>query len=133
MSAWTVLNLTTRRLTALPEELAAVYPVNTIPCIPFPSRTIPRLREGIGSADVLVRRDDLDINGHVNNSKYLGWLLECLPWSPGESLIPSLLDVTFRAECFPAMRSPHNASPCPTKPTPPRLTGSRKRRMACCM
>lgn len=101
VSAWTVLDLTTRRLTALPEELAAVYPVNTIPCIPFPSRTIPRLREGIGSADVLVRRDDLDINGHVNNSKYLGWLLECLPWSPGESLIPSLLDVTFRAECFP--------------------------------
>ena len=75
--------------------------MNTIPCIPFPSRTIPRLREGIGSSDVLVRRDDLDINGHVNNSKYLGWLLECLPWSPGESLIPSLLDVTFRAECFP--------------------------------
>lgn len=82
VSAWTVLDLSTRRLTALPEELAAVYPVNTIPCIPFPSRTIPRLREGIGSADVLVRRDDLDINGHVNNSKYLGWLLECLPWSP---------------------------------------------------
>ena len=101
VSAWTVLDLSTRRLTALPEELAAVHPVNTIPCIPFPSRTIPRLREGIGSADVLVRRDDLDINGHVNNSKYLGWLLECLPWSPGESLIPSLLDVTFRAECFP--------------------------------
>ena len=101
VSAWTVLDLSTRRLTALPEELAAVYPVNTIPCIPFPSRTIPRLREGIGSSDVLVRRDDLDINGHVNNSKYLGWLLECLPWSPGESLIPSLLDVTFRAECFP--------------------------------
>ena len=36
VSAWTVLDLSTRRLTALPEELAAVYPVNTIPCIPFP-------------------------------------------------------------------------------------------------
>lgn len=36
VSAWTVLDLSTRRLTALPEELAAVYPVNTIPCHPLP-------------------------------------------------------------------------------------------------
>ena len=28
-------------------------------------------------------------------------LAGCLSVSPGESLIPSLLDVTFRAECFP--------------------------------
>ena len=101
VSAWTVLDLTTRRLTALPEELAAVYPVNTIPCIPFPSRTIPRLRKGIGSADVLVRRDDLDINGHVNNAHYLSWLLEPFAPRPGQALAPALVDLGFRAECFP--------------------------------
>ena len=58
VSAWTVLDLTTRRLTALPEELAAVYPVNTIPCIPFPSRTIPRLREGRLDADLTLFSGD---------------------------------------------------------------------------
>ncbi|MFQ9868953.1 MAG: acyl-[acyl-carrier-protein] thioesterase [Bilophila wadsworthia] len=112
VSAWTVLDLSTRRLTALPEELAAVYPVNTIPCIPFPSRTIPRLREGIGSSDVLVRRDDLDINGHVNNSKY-SWLLECQPWSPAKaSSRPARRDIPRRmlpgdaltSQCVPARR-----------------------------
>ena len=39
VSAWTVLDLSTRRLTALPEELAAVYPVNTI--LASPSRPVP--------------------------------------------------------------------------------------------
>ena len=34
---------------------------------------------------MLVRRDDLDINGHVNNSKYLGWLLECLRGRPAKA------------------------------------------------
>ena len=40
VSAWTVLDLSTRRLTALPEELAAVYPVNTI-CLLYTSRFMP--------------------------------------------------------------------------------------------
>ena len=121
VSAWTVMDLASRRLTSLPEHLAALYPVKTLPCIPFSSRAIPRLREGVRSADVLVRRDDLDINGHVNNSRYLGWLLECLPWSPGDSLIPSLLDVTFRAECFPGDALVSLCAPLPdeTDPTAP--------------
>ena len=118
VSAWTVMDLSTRRLTSLPEHLAAMYPVKTLPCIPFPSRTIPRLREGVRSANVLVRRDDLDINGHVNNARYLGWLLECLPWKPGESLMPSLLDVTFRAECFPGDALVSQCVPLPDESDP---------------
>lgn len=116
VSAWTVLDLASRRLTALPEEAAALYPTKTLPCIPFPTRTIPRLREGLRSADVLVRRDDLDINGHVNNARYLGWLLECLPWTPGQS--PALLDVTFRAECFPGEALTSRCAPLPEADDP---------------
>ncbi len=71
VSAWTVMDLAARRLTSLPEHLAALYPVKTLPCIPFSSRTIPRLREGIRSADV-----------HTLNGAQYGQLLISRPDDP---------------------------------------------------
>lgn len=100
-SAWTVMDLAARRLCPFPSGLLAAYPAQAPACEPFTARTLPRLREHACKAPVLVRRDDLDINGHVNNARYLPWLLECLPWIPEQSLTPELVDVTFRAECFP--------------------------------
>lgn len=100
-SAWTVMDLATRRLCPFPPGLLTVYPAQAPVCEPFTGRTLPRLRDHICESPVLVRRDDLDINGHVNNARYLPWLLECLPWTPEQSLTPELVDVTFRAECFP--------------------------------
>ena len=40
-----------------------------------------------------------DLNGHVNNARYLSLLAECLP--AAERAACALLDVTFRAETFP--------------------------------
>lgn len=100
-SAWAVMDLGTRRLCPFPPGLLAAYPPSTPGCEAFTGRTLPRLRTAVCAAPIVARRDDLDINGHVNNARYLPWLLECLPWTPGHSLLPELVDITFQAECFP--------------------------------
>lgn len=99
-SAWSIMDMTARRLAPVPPQLAAVYPSNPRPCDPFSCRVLPRLPgNGDKEAPLRVRRDDLDINGHVNNAHYLSWLLE--PFDPRLGQAPSLVDLGFRAECFP--------------------------------
>ena len=107
-SAWSVMELTSRSMAHLPEELAPRYPSAPRPCEAFACRVIPRIRqEEASSCPIRVRRDDLDINGHVNNTRYLAWILENMPPAPAllhgwkEPLTPRLVDITFRAESFP--------------------------------
>ncbi|MCH5277780.1 MAG: acyl-ACP thioesterase [Desulfovibrionaceae bacterium] len=101
-SAWSIMDMATRRMAPIPPQLAAVYPSNPRACDPFSCRVLPRLAgNGDRQALLRVRRDDLDINGHVNNAHYLSWLLESFEPRPGQALAPSLVDLGFRAECFP--------------------------------
>lgn len=110
-SAWTAMELASRTLTTVPESISKLFPEDPRPCDPFVGRVIPRLKGDSATSCLLrVRRDDLDINGHVNNTRYLSWLMETLPPTPmlskdgetgAEPLVPRLLDITFRAECFP--------------------------------
>lgn len=101
-SAWSIMDLAARRLTPVPPELSAVYPRHARPCDAFTCRVLPRLAgDADNRARLRVRRDDLDINGHVNNAHYLSWLLE--PFAPRaeQARVPALVDLGFRAECFP--------------------------------
>ena len=107
-SAWSVMDIAGRAMAQLPAPLAPKYPRAPRPCEPFSCRVIPRPDTELAqSCPIRVRRDDLDINGHVNNTRYLAWLLETLPPAPAlthgwkEPLMPKLVDITFRAESFP--------------------------------
>lgn len=107
-SAWTVMKLEDRSMTALPDQLKAVYPSSPRPCDEFSCRVIPRIRTDAprSSCMLRVRRDDLDINGHVNNTRYLAWLMEAFQPFPAfhgkkAPSVPKLLDISFRSETFP--------------------------------
>lgn len=103
-SAWNVMSLTERKLSSIPDEMLERYPADPRSCLPFMSRTLPRTAEDAPeqtTARIVVRKDDLDINRHVNNAHYLSWLLESLPYQPDQKNIPALIDIGFRAECFP--------------------------------
>ncbi len=100
-SAWMVMRLADRQPMAVPDDIAASFPKEPRPCDGFTCRAVPRLRaEDPDQAMLRVRRDDLDINGHVNNTRYLAWLLEAVP-DTEKAKVPLLMDVTFRAESFP--------------------------------
>ncbi len=97
--AWAIMDIASRGMASMPEELQAAYPDRTFSTMPFLTTSTPRLRQAESEAAILVRRDDLDLNGHVNNTRYLGWLMEPLDLKD-ERLV--LLDLSFRAECFPS-------------------------------
>lgn len=125
-SMWSVMNVEDHSLAAIPEDIQRVYPADPRPCEAFSCRVIPRLKAEAPSSCLLrVRRDDLDINGHVNNTRYLAWLMETLPPAPAlasnwaEPLTPRLLDVTFRAECFPQEELECLSAPAPAPASAP--------------
>jgi hypothetical protein len=52
-------------------------------------------------APIRVRRADVDMNRHVNNTRYIAWLLEQVPPAgiDVEYLTAAGIDVEYRAEC----------------------------------
>ena len=100
-SSWSVLELASRTLVPIPSDLTAFYPENPRPLAPFSFKVMPRLKSRESGTPIIVRKDDLDINGHVNNTRYLAWILEAFPEEHISSDFPRLIDITFRSECFP--------------------------------
>lgn len=105
-SLWIFLNLQKRRPARIPQEISEAYRV-------FPEKAISdHFTESIsGSADQLeqigqigqsefkVRRSDIDTNDHVNNSKYLEWVLETIPEEVYRNHRLVLLEIAFKKEC----------------------------------
>ena len=79
-SEWLYVDMKAQKIARLPETFADLVPSGT-PSVdfsdiggkapPFPSIT--------HSAEILVRRSDLDFNDHVNNVHYAEWMLEAMP------------------------------------------------------
>ncbi|MBO4317224.1 MAG: acyl-ACP thioesterase [Mailhella sp.] len=102
-STWAVMDLAGRTMTRPPEALRGVFPEDGRPVLPC-TASLPRVAEICGAAKVLVRREDLDVNGHVNNAHYLSWLFEGNGPEDSASAcrgIPVFLDMAFRSECLP--------------------------------
>ncbi|THG18392.1 hypothetical protein TEA_012705 [Camellia sinensis var. sinensis] len=79
---WVMMNKETRRLSKIPNEVRGeigTFFVDSPPVVDEDSRKLPKLDES--TADYIrngltPRWSDLDVNQHVNNVKYIGWILE---------------------------------------------------------
>ncbi|GFM36643.1 acyl-[acyl-carrier-protein] thioesterase [Desulfovibrio psychrotolerans] len=98
-SAWVVMDISTRRMLPIPDFVAQGYPKDQPDCRPFATRAVPKLRETAHEALLRSRRADMDANGHVNNARYVDWVLEAMPQDFAAAHEPSMVDITFRAEC----------------------------------
>lgn len=84
-SQWVMMNKETRRLSKIPDEARAEiegYFVDSPPVIDDDSRKLPKLDETTADytrTGLTPRWSDLDVNQHVNNVKYIGWILESAP------------------------------------------------------
>ncbi|KAJ7956607.1 Acyl-[acyl-carrier-protein] hydrolase [Quillaja saponaria] len=104
-SVWVMMNKLTRKLSKIPEEVRGEiepYFFNTPPVVDEDSRKLPKLDDN--SADYIhsgltPRWNDLDVNQHVNNVKYIGWILESAPQSILESHELSAMTLEYRREC----------------------------------
>jgi len=98
-SSWAVIDLVTRRPVRLDAKLLP-YPLNARRAIDDQFATLPSLEVVAAQQQFTVRRSDLDLNRHVNNVAYAGWLLETVPEETyGQCRLESI-ELGFRAEAF---------------------------------
>ena len=61
---------------------------------------LPALSHPVCEKRFVVRYSDLDINQHVNNVKFVEWIVESLPPGTLKALVASELEINFLAEAF---------------------------------
>ncbi|KAJ7567750.1 hypothetical protein O6H91_01G005200 [Diphasiastrum complanatum] len=108
-STWVMMNQDTRRLSRITDDVRAEYmPFSTQPPRwAFPSehndstKKILKLEENAQyiKTGLMPRRGDLDMNQHVNNVTYIGWMLESLPADILNTQELCSVTLEFRREC----------------------------------
>lgn len=100
-TSWVTMNTETHR----PDKPDTVLDRRLIPdrerSLVFPAKAVTRLKDGEHSAEITARRADTDINGHVNNVKYVEFCMEAVPHSWNDDHVCMGLDIQFRTESFP--------------------------------
>lgn len=97
-SLWIFFNINKRRPMRIPDEIIAAYGTNpeTVAHCPFLS-TYPA-----GSHEVVqefsVRRSDIDTNEHVNNARYVEWILETIPGEIYDHYMLTALEIDYKRE-----------------------------------
>ncbi|HCD51446.1 MAG TPA: acyl-[acyl-carrier-protein] thioesterase [Balneolaceae bacterium] len=96
LSYWMIINLETRRATRIPEAVLATRLTEREHVTPVKSNRIRPFRDGDKNISFTVRRSDLDMNNHVNNARFMEWMVELLSYEEIHSL--SNFDIVFMHE-----------------------------------
>ncbi|KEH44149.1 palmitoyl-acyl carrier thioesterase [Medicago truncatula] len=103
-STWVMMNSKTRRLSKMPEEvrdeLTPWFIEKQAIKEDAPEKIIKLNKEAkYMNSNLKPKRSDLDMNQHVNNVKYLRWMLETIPDQILESHQLSGITLEYRREC----------------------------------
>ncbi|KAM3683773.1 hypothetical protein ACJW31_12G173900 [Castanea mollissima] len=108
-SKWVMMNQDTRRLQKVSDDVRDEYLVYCPrePRLAIPEenssslRRIPKLEDPADHSKLglVPRRADLDMNQHVNNVTYIGWVLESLPQEIIDSHELQTITLDYRREC----------------------------------
>ncbi|XP_073043273.1 palmitoyl-acyl carrier protein thioesterase, chloroplastic-like [Primulina eburnea] len=104
-SQWVMMNKETRRLAKIPDEVRdeiGGYFVDSPPVVDQESRKLPKLDDTTADyirTGLTPRWTDLDVNQHVNNVKYVGWILESAPLPVVETHELAGITLEYRREC----------------------------------
>lgn len=78
-SLWTLLNFDTMKPTMAPKELIDKYEVEPPLEMEYAGRKIRIEGESVPGEPIVVRKQHLDSNYHVNNAQYVSMAVDCLP------------------------------------------------------
>lgn len=97
-SRWVLLNLEKKRPVRVPTDYTEAYGFDPERAIDGEFGELPEIEEMVATKDFLVRREDIDTNNHVNNTRYITWFLEAVPQEIYNDNILSELNVLFKKE-----------------------------------
>lgn len=100
-TAWSLVNIARRRPVKLPDFVLELVPPQRPRAIEDAFERIPEPESYSLSREVPIRRADIDLNGHVNNARYVDLLLEAAPDEVWPDRVPRSLEIAFRAEIGP--------------------------------
>ncbi|WMV28303.1 hypothetical protein MTR67_021688 [Solanum verrucosum] len=103
-STWVMMNQQTRRLSKMPEEVRAEISPWFISKQAIKEENPIKIEKLDDTAKYVLsnlkpKRSDLDMNHHVNNVKYVRWMLETIPDHFLESYQLSSIVLEYRREC----------------------------------
>ncbi|KAI6682709.1 hypothetical protein NL676_028622 [Syzygium grande] len=106
-STWVIMNRETRRLSKIPDQVRQEVIPFYLNKLAIPTEendtdkidkltdaTAERIRSGLAP-----RWNDMDANQHVNNVKYIGWILESVPINVLEAFSLTSMTLEYRREC----------------------------------
>jgi acyl-ACP thioesterase len=93
---WLILDLTTRKAVKLPDSIQSVIyqPLQPEPLLLGWDEPVFETE----TREITISETDLDINRHVNNRRYIQWLLEGNTAAP--DFLPRYFDIRFKAEAL---------------------------------
>ncbi|XP_024365934.1 oleoyl-acyl carrier protein thioesterase 2, chloroplastic [Physcomitrium patens] len=109
-STWVMMNMDTRRLSRIPDDVRQEY----MPYVPIPPRWAFDPKEEnnsstkkigrpdiaqFGRSNLMPRRNDLDMNEHVNNVTYVCWMLEAIPPEVSNNYELTQITLDYKCEC----------------------------------
>ena len=97
-SRWVVVDLSTRRAVRLPESIRALPVGDREVPLDGDDGPLPGVETAKRERRFEVRRGDLDVVNHVNNTRYVGWAVESVPDAVWESHHPTALEILFQKE-----------------------------------
>ena len=100
LTLWVVMDIATRRMVRLPDFIKEAYPYRPDSEISFPRKKVSPLEDIKYNRELKPRRGDVDMNGHINNARYMEWALESLPDEIYSTWRLKALDISFMQEAL---------------------------------
>lgn len=102
-SEWMVIDTAARRAVPVPQEIFASFEITVPPVLGSEAPFTPRLKfpadaPAAPAKEYTAMRSHIDLNGHVNNVRYMEWMLESAPDSA--AMKPRDIEFAFRGETF---------------------------------
>ena len=100
ISAWLVIDLKKRRPVRIGPFVERLKPIEGSHILDDRLDKLPALSHPVHERSFVVRYSDLDINQHVNNVKFVEWIVESVPSATLNAWVASEVEINFLAEAF---------------------------------
>lgn len=100
-SSWALLQLSNRRPIAVSNLGKIMFERQDVHAIDTPPKKLPTPKNVVELPNHAVRFSELDLNGHVNNTRYINWMMDTFQAVYHKTHMVTHVQMNFLAEVFP--------------------------------